>query len=68
MSHDPHHVASLAAMILSSRQELPESHHIKSAVAVARSILDEACREESKADEAASAPVEGSEVADADNH
>lgn len=43
MIHDPHHVAHLAAVILSSRPE-PEAHHIKAAVASARAVLDEAHR------------------------
>lgn len=43
MIHDPHHVAHLAATILSARPE-PETHHIKTAVASARAVLDEAHR------------------------
>lgn len=41
MIHDPHHVAHLAGTLLSSVPQ-PEPHHVKSAVAAARSILDEA--------------------------
>lgn len=67
MIHDPHHVAHLAATILSSRPE-PEAHHIKAAVACARAVLDEAHRqaEEDKvaADEASksAANIEKPEV------
>ena len=43
MRHDPHHVAHLAAVLLSSRPE-PEAHHIKAAVEAARALLDEAHR------------------------
>lgn len=39
--HDPHHVAQLAAMLLSSHGE-PERHHIKKAVDAAHIVLDEA--------------------------
>lgn len=41
MIHDPHHVAQLAALILSSQVD-PEKHHIKKAVSAARDVLDEA--------------------------
>jgi hypothetical protein len=45
MTHDPHHVAHLAAMILSGRPETPEAHHIKAAVSAARAVMDEADRQ-----------------------
>lgn len=44
-NHDPHHVAHLAAVLLSGRPEVPEAHHIAAGVSAARALLDGACRQ-----------------------
>lgn len=63
MTHDPHHVAHLAAMLLSGRAELPERHHIKNAVSAARDLLDEASLQDTTT-EAIDAPAAASEGAE----
>ena len=57
--HDPHHVAQLAATLLSSHG-YPEKHHIKKAVEAARNILDEAVLR-AEEDEAKAAKAEHAE-------
>lgn len=60
MIHDPHHVAHIAAVIISANGQT-EHHHIKAAVAAARGVLDEAHRradEDEAAVEAARAAPE----------
>lgn len=57
--HDPHHVAQLAALLLSSHGA-PEPHHIKKAVDSARGVLDEAFLRANEDEAAAKAESEKS--------
>lgn len=64
--YDPHHVAQIAAMLMSSHG-YPEHHHIKKAVKSARHVLDKSFRRADEdqanadaADKAAADAVEAS--------